>query len=92
MGEFYVPTKVSVPSGSLDLQSISLGASYGCVLDVNGGIYTWGKNNSGELALGDDQPRNLIVHVNSLKKKKIKKVSLLKISIRYLVDPIFFCV
>lgn len=44
------------------------------MLDANGNICTWGKNNSGELALGDDRPRNQLTVVNSLKRKSIKKV------------------
>jgi alpha-tubulin suppressor-like RCC1 family protein len=37
-------------------------------------VYTWGKNNSGELGLGDDQPRNQIMHVTALRKKVVRKV------------------
>ena len=48
-GDYYLPTKVNLPKHS-QLSTISLGASFGCILDINGAIYTWGKNNSGELA------------------------------------------
>lgn len=57
LGEYYTPTKVSIPTHH-QIVSLSLGASFGSVLDTTGSVYTWGKNNSGELALGDEQPRN----------------------------------
>lgn len=74
LGEYYTPTKITMPRPT-QLISLCLGASFGSVLDVNGAVYTWGKNNCGELALGDDQPRNTVVAVSSLKRKSVRKIS-----------------
>ncbi|CAD8049996.1 unnamed protein product [Paramecium primaurelia] len=68
-GEFLTPTKIDFPQ---QIKKIKLGNGFGCILDEDGQIYSWGKNSSGELAQKDYIPRNDIQHIKQLKSKQIK--------------------
>ncbi|CAD8048494.1 unnamed protein product [Paramecium sonneborni] len=68
-GEFHTPTKIEF---SNYIKKIKLGIGFGCILDEEGQIYTWGKNSSGELAQKDYIPRTDIQHIKQLKNKQIK--------------------
>ncbi|CAD8141905.1 unnamed protein product [Paramecium octaurelia] len=68
-GEFLVPTKIDFANS---IKKIKLGNGFGCILDDDGQIYSWGKNSSGELAQKDFIPRTDIQHIKQLKNKQIK--------------------
>lgn len=54
-GTFLTPTKLNPPS--LELSDIALGTHFGIAEDIEGNLWTWGSNTSGQLGLGDFKPR-----------------------------------
>lgn len=52
-----------------------MGDSYGCCIDELGQVYSWGKNDGGQLGLGDCDSRILPTAIESLKGKFCTLVS-----------------
>ena len=57
----------------LDIVDVSIGGCFGAALDRHGMLWTWGSNSSGELGLGDFEPRNYPHPVAHLKNKPVMK-------------------
>lgn len=73
-GTFKVPQKVI--SVSNPIVDVCLGgSSLGAALDSKGMLWTWGSNISGELGLGDNDPKVHPYPVMALKKKTVTQVS-----------------
>lgn len=45
-------------------------------LDANGRVYAWGKNDCGQLGLGDSRDRKLPTQLQSLKQKQIRNIAI----------------
>lgn len=45
-------------------------------LDANGRVYAWGKNDCGQLGLGDSRDRKLPTQLQSLKQKEIRTIAI----------------
>ena len=54
---------------------MSIGGCFGSAVDMYGHVWTWGSNTSGELGVGDFEPRTTPVMIKSLKQKQIQKIS-----------------
>ena len=54
-GEFIAPQKVI--SLKYPVKDVEIGGCFGAAVDTNGMIWTWGSNTSGELGVGDYEPR-----------------------------------
>ena len=48
----YADRPVVVPSGALGWESVSAGGSHTCAIRLNGALYCWGGNGSGQLGVG----------------------------------------
>ena len=57
------------------MQEVSLGGSQGAALDSKGLIWSWGTNRSGELGVGDNDPRVHPYPILTLKGKSVTKLS-----------------
>jgi Regulator of chromosome condensation (RCC1) repeat len=58
-------------------KELSLGKgreSFAAAIDIDGFVYTWGDNSSGQLGLGDFAARKLPTKVNQLRKKRVNQV------------------
>ena len=71
-GEFLYPKRIHLKSKVVDL---SVGDSFGLVVDENKKIWTWGANNSGELGMGDYEP-----HINPSILEKLEERSVVAVS------------
>ena len=65
-----VPTPVDCLT-SLPLRFISCGAHHSLVVSHSGAVYAWGKNNKGQLGLGDTSDRIFPTQVRSLRNQKV---------------------
>ena len=54
---------------------MSLGGGFGAVVDNNGLVWTWGSNASGELGMGDFEPRITPFPVIALQGKTVTSLS-----------------
>uniref|UniRef100_A0A3B3Z1X6 HECT domain-containing protein n=1 Tax=Poecilia mexicana TaxID=48701 RepID=A0A3B3Z1X6_9TELE len=54
---------------------ISAGGEHSFALTVSGGVFGWGRNDCGQLGLGDKEDRNTPVLVNYLNTKKVTHIS-----------------
>jgi X-linked retinitis pigmentosa GTPase regulator len=68
-GVYRTPQKILTISNKV--QSVSLGASLGAAIDEKGLLWTWGSNHSGELGVGDHEPRVHPYPVLTLKGKMV---------------------
>ncbi|XP_030644118.1 probable E3 ubiquitin-protein ligase HERC3 [Chanos chanos] len=68
------PKLLSSLSG-IPLVQISAGGDHSFALSLSGAVFGWGKNNAGQLALGDNTDRDVPVNVSSLNLKKIIFIS-----------------
>jgi hypothetical protein len=71
-GEFLTPQKLSSTS---TLKDIAVGGSFALALDKNGRLWTWGANASGELGVGDYEPRASPYLLERLQSKTVVSVS-----------------
>eukprot|EP01022_Parablepharisma_sp_SALTPOND_P016056 TRINITY_DN2314_c3_g1_i1.p1 TRINITY_DN2314_c3_g1~~TRINITY_DN2314_c3_g1_i1.p1 ORF type:complete len:1094 (+),score=138.92 TRINITY_DN2314_c3_g1_i1:12288-15569(+) len=75
-GEFLSPTRFGRSTTFLaPVKEISVGGSFGAAVDTEGNVYTWGSNTSGELGMGDFEPRTLPYPVKALQGKTVIKAS-----------------
>ena len=72
-GEFLSPQKVV--SLKAPIKDITVGGSFGSALDVNNMVWSWGSNASGELGVGDYDPRVNPFPVVALQGKRVTKIS-----------------
>ena len=72
-GEFLTPQKMT--SLSTPLAGVDVGGTFGSAIDVKGVVWTWGSNTSGELAVGDNDPRVTPYPVMAIQGKKVTQVS-----------------
>jgi len=72
-GEILTPQKV----GNLTekVKDVEIGASFGIALGMNGKVWTWGANTSGELGVGDYEPRVEPYHLARLQTKTVVAIS-----------------
>ena len=59
-------------NNNIKIESIAGGRDHTIAVDIDGKIYTWGKNSSGQLGLGDTNVRLLptLINCNNESKKK----------------------
>jgi hypothetical protein len=72
-GEFLSPMRIT--SISAPLRDIDTGGCFGAAVDIYGTVWTWGSNTSGELGVGDYEPRVNPFPVRQLQGKKVKIVA-----------------
>jgi len=78
-GELYVwgtdnlliPTKLTTKK----IIDIDIGETFGIALDRQGKLWVWGSNTSGELGVGDCEPRTVPEIMEKLSAKEVKKIS-----------------
>ena len=70
-GEYDTPTLFS----TLKATDISIGSTFGVLLDTNGNLYSWGTNSNGELGIGDFEIRKTPSLIKGLQGKIVTKVS-----------------
>ncbi|XP_030644117.1 probable E3 ubiquitin-protein ligase HERC4 [Chanos chanos] len=68
------PKLLSSLSG-IPLVQISAGGDHSFALSLSGAVFGWGKNNAGQLGLGDNTDRDVPINVSSLNLKKIILIS-----------------
>ena len=76
IGPAAVGKKVAVPSpldclNPLPIRSIACGAHHSFIVSHSGAVYAWGKNNMGQLGLGDTDDRCFPTQVRSLRNQKV---------------------
>ena len=76
IGPAAVGKKVMVPSPldcltPLPIRSIACGAHHSFIVSHSGAVYAWGKNNKGQLGLGDTDDRIFPTQVRSLRNQKV---------------------
>jgi len=75
-GEFLEPNSLSeLYKLNEEIKEISIGGSFGAAISKSGQVYTWGANSSGELGVGDYNPRNIPTLVKSLQGKIVTQIS-----------------
>ncbi len=72
-GEVLVPQRVS--NVDAKIKEVSVGGAFGAALDVNGKVWTWGANTSGELGVGDYEPRTQPFYLARLQNKTVVRIS-----------------
>ena len=72
-GEFVSPFRAS--KHGLRFKDIEIGSFFGSAVDETGLIWSWGSNTSGELGLGDYEPRKSVTPSNSLQGRVISRLS-----------------
>ena len=68
-GEYIIPHRVVELANPI--RSIDIGGCFGSALDIKGQLWTWGSNTSGELGVGDYDPRILPFPIHKLHKKVV---------------------
>ncbi|CAG9318002.1 unnamed protein product [Blepharisma stoltei] len=58
-----------------EIKDLTLGGTFGAVLDKAGNIWTWGSNSNGELGIGDYERRATINRLNILAGRQVSLVS-----------------
>jgi alpha-tubulin suppressor-like RCC1 family protein len=51
---------------SVTIKNVEIGGSFGCAIDLEGRVWSWGSNTTGELGVGDYNQRNLPCQVGAL--------------------------
>jgi alpha-tubulin suppressor-like RCC1 family protein len=72
-GQVQTPIKIC-PQEGVKFKDLSLGKgrdSFGAALDIDGFLYSWGDNQTGQLGLGDFAARKIPAKVNQLRKKRV---------------------
>lgn len=69
-GEFYTPQQLN--NSKEKFTNLSIGFGFGFATDMNGRLYCWGDNTSGQLGFGDDIPRNSLTENTRFNQRKIK--------------------
>lgn len=72
-GEFLRPQKIA--SVGVKIKDAVMGGSFGIALDQCGKLWTWGANTSGELGLGDYEPKTSPCLIERLQSKTVVSVS-----------------
>ena len=72
-GEYKIPQKILTISNQV--KSLSLGGQLGVAVDSKGLVWSWGNNKSGELGVGDQDPRIHPYPVLTLKGKIVNQIS-----------------
>jgi X-linked retinitis pigmentosa GTPase regulator len=70
-GEYDIPMLF----GTFQAIDISVGSTFGVVLDANSNLYSWGTNSNGELGVGDFEIRKTPSLIKGLQGKVVTKVS-----------------
>lgn len=68
----YEPQKIDLP---FKIKQVAIGGDYGVVITSEGGLFVWGRNDNGELGLGDYSGRMEIEENSYFKGKKVLKIS-----------------
>jgi len=74
LGEYLKPTPLE--SFQKPILDVEISSSQGMLIDIENEVYAWGTNASGELGVGDTQPRSHPIHVAKLSGKHISNVYL----------------
>ncbi len=74
-GEYLSPTPLAGFKPSSQIKDIDIGGNFGAAIDGNGVLYSWGSNASGELGLGDYEPRTGACQVHSLQGKPVTQIA-----------------
>lgn len=72
-GEYSSPIKFS--RVDISYQEVEIGGFFGAAIDNKGLVWTWGSNTSGELGVGDYQPRIAPFPNVALEDKRVRKLS-----------------
>ena len=72
-GEILLPRKMSRIEAKV--KDVAIGGSFGVSLDTNGKVWTWGANTSGELGIGDYEPKAEPSCLDRLQNKAVVSVS-----------------
>lgn len=72
-GEFVSPFRAS--KGGVRFKDIEIGSFFGAAIDDTGLIWTWGSNTSGELGLGDYEPRKTMTPNKALQGRVVSRLS-----------------
>ncbi len=59
----------------LPVQTIACGGNHSVAVSTSGAVYAWGKNDHGQLGLGDRTDRNLPAQVRSLRSQDVRRVT-----------------
>ncbi|KAM9385949.1 putative E3 ubiquitin-protein ligase HERC3 isoform 3-T3 [Pholidichthys leucotaenia] len=63
------------PLSNIPVVQIAAGGQQSFALSDSGGVFSWGRNNLGQLGLGDAEDRNTPTSVHSLRMKKVIQIS-----------------
>ncbi len=75
-GEYLQPTSLNRLGKFISpIKDVSIGACFGTAVDRDGTVYSWGANSSGELGVGDYEPRTVPAPISSLQGKVVTLVS-----------------
>eukprot|EP01022_Parablepharisma_sp_SALTPOND_P019135 TRINITY_DN3227_c0_g1_i1.p1 TRINITY_DN3227_c0_g1~~TRINITY_DN3227_c0_g1_i1.p1 ORF type:complete len:969 (-),score=97.88 TRINITY_DN3227_c0_g1_i1:135-2957(-) len=75
-GEFLEPMPLAkLGKFSAPIIDVSIGGCFGVALDKHGAVYSWGANSSGELGVGDYNPRATPCLIKSLEEKIVTQIS-----------------
>ena len=71
--------KIDVPThleclNSLPIRSLASGGSHTFIVSHSGAVYAWGRNNKGQLGLGDTEDRIFPTQVRSLRNQKVRSL------------------
>jgi hypothetical protein len=72
-GQYLTPHRVN--SINVSVNDLKIGGCFGCALDSRGILWTWGSNTSGELGVGDFEPRSAPYPLVNLQEQKIQSIS-----------------
>ena len=72
-GEFLTPNKLGAITSLVT--EVEIGGCFGAAVDTAGVVYTWGSNSSGELGVGDYEPRTSPYPIVSLQGKPVTQIS-----------------
>ena len=73
-GELLHPHKVTVEKNTI-VSEVSVGDGFGCVLDADGNVYSWGYNENGELGIGNYESKKRPSMITSLDGKKVATIA-----------------
>lgn len=72
-GEYLSAKKIENIGGKI--KDVCIGSSFGLLLDEYGKIWTWGENTSGELGVGDYEPRTEPFYLSKLQSKTVTAIA-----------------
>jgi alpha-tubulin suppressor-like RCC1 family protein len=66
-----VPTPILSQGDKIRAKSVSCGAKHSMIIDLDNNIYAFGRNEDGELGLGDNENRNVPTLIPNIKAKSV---------------------